>query len=66
MFYIFRASCRLHASWKTENLKHNGIGENNFKRDRHHLQSVQDCVIGLRQMEVLKCAHRINVYEVMW
>jgi hypothetical protein len=66
MLRIFRASCRLHASSMTENLKHNGIGEINFKRDRHHLQSVQDCVIGLRHMGVLKCAHGINVYQVVW
>jgi len=65
MLYIFHASCHLHASWKTENLKHNGIGEINFKRNQHRLQSVQDCVIGMRQMEVLKCAHRINVYQDM-
>ena len=66
MLYIFLASCRLHASWKTENLKHNGIGEINSRWDQHHLQSVQDCVLGLRQMEFLKCAHGINVYQVMW
>jgi len=66
MLYIFLASCRVRTSWKTENLKHNGTGEINFKWDQHHLQSVQDCVMGLRQMEVLKCARRINVYQVTW
>jgi len=65
MLYIFCACRRPHTSWKTENLKHNGIGEINFKWNQHHLQSVQDCAIGLRQMEVLKCAHRINIYEDM-
>jgi len=64
MLYIFHASCCLHTSWKIENFKHNGIGETNFKRDQHHLQSVQDCVVGLRQMEVLKCP-RVSSHVVV-
>ena len=60
MLYIFCASCLLHASWKTETCKLKGVGEINLKGDQHHLQSVQDCMICVRRMEVLRCAYGIN------